>query len=133
MKVWLVFEESIFAGFDRDRSLKGVFSEEALADKLASEKPLARSVESWDVEGPNKLVEEYDKGWDDGHCAGYEEGYDAAYVMQAVEKEGYKHYVRDIMMQSSSVADFKKKLVKGGMFPGSLSLLVKEWNKRRRK
>ena len=55
------------------------------------------------------------------------------YLIQKVTKEGYAHYVSEIMLQSSSVADFKRKLIAGGMIPGSLDILYREWNKTRSK
>ena len=70
MKVWLVFEEYAFDGYDHEKCLTAIFSEEGLADKLADEKPMSRSVEGWDVQGPSKMLEEYDRGYAEGYEAG---------------------------------------------------------------
>jgi len=69
MKVWIVFEEYTFAGYDHEKKPIAVFSEEGLANAMA-DGTLSRSVEEWDVEGPNKLIEEYDKGFAEGYLEG---------------------------------------------------------------
>ena len=76
MKVWLVFEEYSVPYVGYEKCLIGVFSEEGLADALASEGGYShpRSVEDWDVQGPDKLVAEYKKGYEDGYDSAWDNG-----------------------------------------------------------
>ena len=69
MKVWLVFEEYVFAGYDHEKKLMAVFSEKGLADDMA-DGALSRSVEEWEVEGPSKMLEEFERGYAEGYEAG---------------------------------------------------------------